>query len=194
MEFTWSCWLNLGSADTSNGGIGHIFHKGVDDIPSSPTTTNVALSNGPGLYTYLTANNDLELVVVMNTFDTTTSKYTLSPFPDSDVIIKIGDVPIGLWFHVALRLENTRMDVYINGVVKETGVFTKSIPRQNYGDIFVATGVGFNGQLSTLQYYDYALGVSYLQWLYWWGPNLSLDPSFKLNTQNNVSNISNLWY
>ena len=48
------------------------------------------------------------------------------------------------------------MDVYINGTIALRHIFN-SVPKQNYGNVYVNMNNGFNGLLSDLWYHDYAL-------------------------------------
>ena len=53
---------------------------------------------------------------------------------------------------------NKFVDVYINGNLKRRHKL-RSIPVQNYGDVFVNHYNGFPGLISNLQYFNYALPI-----------------------------------
>ena len=98
-------------------------------------------NNGPGLYLSSKTNS---LLAVMNTFDIIqeTSEVT--------------NLPLGKWVHVLLRLEGQYMDVYINGTLAKRKKLA-GVPKQNNGSLYVCQNGGFNGYLSNLRYYSYAL-------------------------------------
>ena len=98
-------------------------------------------------------NTTASLTFVMNTFDT------------GSIIesVDIDNVPINKWFNVMIILKNRFLDVYVNGTVKNRKLLM-GLPKQNYGDIHIGNvsgndGGGFNGYLSNLWYYNYALGT-----------------------------------
>jgi len=112
-------------------------------------------------------------------------------------ILQVRNVPIAKWFHVAVRLENTAMDIYVNGNVAEHFVLP-AVPKQNYGDVHVfpsgselgASGSpddpvasdSFTGYLSDLVYYPYALNVYRLNAIVAAGPNKSMAAANSLST------------
>lgn len=106
----------------------------------------------------------------------------------------ISGIPVGKWFHVALRMENKIMDVYVNGMISGRFIF-ENVPKQNYYGVYACQNNGFSGMLSNLRYFDYALNVSEINNIILSGPNLT---SSKLANKNNSTNysfyLSNLWY
>ena len=64
------------------------------------------------------------------------------------------------------------MDVFINGDVALRHIFD-SVPKQNYGDVFVNLNGGFSGNLSDLWYHDYALSGTEVMQIVRDGPDLS---------------------
>ena len=123
LVFTWSVWINIEDLQYRQNEYKHIFHKGNDDI----NVTNVPIgmnqpNNAPGLYIAPDTN---DLVVVMNTFENI----------NEEVIIK--DIPLNKWVNVIIRVdEQHKLDVYINGRLVRRHIL-KSVPRQNYGDVYV---------------------------------------------------------
>ena len=127
----------------------HIFHKGNDAINYGPDG-NVGVNfpnNAPGLYI---APNKNALVVMMNSFNKINEE------------IIIPDIPLNKWVNVIIRCQNTTLDVYINGTIARS-INLIGVPKQNYGDVYVAMNGGFNGNISNLWYYNYALGTSKIQ-------------------------------
>ena len=115
IEFTWSVWLYVDELDYKKGQFKHVFHKGNDNInlETKPFGMNFP-NNAPGLYLAPETNN---LVVVMNTFNQIEEK----------VIIK--NYPLNKWFNVMIRVENTDLDIYMNGTITNKHVL-KSVPKQ----------------------------------------------------------------
>ena len=188
MEFTWSVWLLINNlpldGDNKNH---HIFSKGGNG--KYDDTGLMKVNNGPGLYLKrgdsTTANGTGRLNIVMNTAasDTTNPSSTYQT-------IEVDNIPLNKsWFNVMIRLQNKVMDIYVNGVITKRLTFT-NIPLQNYDDIFVCGNGGFNGKLSSLRYWSYALNVFEINKVVSQGPNLSYNPG-----NNFVQNyLSTNWY
>jgi len=75
--------------------------------------------------------------------------------------------------NVIIRCQNTTLDVYINGTIARS-INLIGVPKQNYGDVYVAMNGGFDGYISNLWYYNYALGTSAIQKLVEQGPNTKM--------------------
>jgi hypothetical protein len=169
-EFTWSIWLNATQmpADTNYR---CVFVKGTD---SYSVTGLATVNNGPGLYLYTKrneqdgGNNTLNLHYVM---DVVSPNNAIGQRNTQEV--DIANLPIGKWFHVAIRLQNKTMDCYINGVITNRISFGDFIPKQNYDSIIYAGNSGFSGSASNLRYYDYAMSVFEINSVVYYGPNLN---------------------
>lgn len=194
LEFTWSVWLNLTGAPSS-GSYFHVFHKGDSKLPADPTSTSSLVNNGPGLYIARVANTEnVSLVILMNSFDNSNPIYNIT----------VDNIPLKKWIHVVIRMENTVMDVYINGTLTKRIIFQNTVPRQNYGKVYVcqpmgtanAGSNGFNGYLSDLRYFDHALSVFSINNITYFGPNMK--PSSLLSQSNGSYGASyffdKLWY
>jgi len=176
IEFTWSVWLYINSLGSSHQ-YQHIFHKGNANFSDSSSNGLNFPNNAPGLYI---SPNTNELTVVMNTYDVITEE------------ILVPDIPLNKWLNVIIRCRNTTMDVYINGFVVKSAELT-GVPKQNYGDVYVAMNGGFDGYISNLWYYNYALGTSAIQSLVKGGPNNKLVGVNGLS--NKITNyLSMKWY
>lgn len=176
IEFTWSVWILIDDLQYGAGQYKHIFHKGNDSIATNGLNFP---NNGPGLYI---APNTNELVVIMNTFNVINEEITVS------------DIPLNKWVNVILRCRNTTFDVYINGVVTKS-VKLLGVPKQNYGDVYIAMNNGFSGYISNLSYYNYAISTSKIREIMRTGPNTAMagystDPKNK----NNLDYLSLRWY
>ena len=145
VEFTYSIWIYIESLRYNEGQYKHIFHKGNDNI-DFVNEEQLGLNypnNGPGLYIHPTKNT---LVVIMNTFKVINEK------------IEINNIPLNKWLNVIIRVENRNLDVYINGNIKARHVLS-SVPKQNYGDVYVNMNGGFQGYVSKFRYFNRGLNV-----------------------------------
>lgn len=160
IEFTWSVWLYLNDVDYKPGQYKHVFHKGNDDFKMHGKIKGINFpNNAPGLYF---APNTNDMYVVMNTFGNIIEK------------VKVENVPLNKWYNVIIRLENRDLDIYINGTIVNKHIL-RSVPKQNYDDVYVAMNGGFNGYISDLWYFNYALGTSKIQSLVERQPNMNLQ-------------------
>jgi hypothetical protein len=164
IEFTWSIWIYVNGIDPSgnsgnsgtSGTYKHIFSKGTDTFLSNGLNFP---NNAPGLY--LTPYKN-ELMVIMNT----------NEIINEEIIIP--DIPLNKWLNVIIRCNNTTVDVYINGVItKSTNL--SGVPKQNYGNVYVAMNGGFNGYISNLWYYNRALNSVDIQNIAFRGPSTKLQ-------------------
>jgi hypothetical protein len=155
IEFTWACWTFIKNLKPDNR-YKHIFHKGNNKVDSQMGMNFP--NNAPGLYIAPHTNN---LVVVMNTFDKIKEE------------IVIEDIPLNKWVCVIIRVENHNLDVYINGVIVKRHVLA-SVPKQNYGDVYVSMNGGYNGYTSDLRYWNRGLNVNEIQGVVDKGPNLKM--------------------
>jgi hypothetical protein len=155
-EFTWSVWLKV-DVMPSDSNYHAVFIKGSDQYDTSGVST---INNGPGVYLYKEnggatelSGNQLKMLYKMD---------VASPDASGQLNSKkaiIPNLPIGKWFHVAIRLQNKTLDCYVNGVISNRLSFNEDIPKQNYDPIVYAGNGGFSGATSNLRYYDYALSV-----------------------------------
>ena len=76
-----------------------------------------------------------------------------------DNIIDIDNIPINKWLHVSIVVKQKVITIYINGNIKKSKVLS-SIPRQNFGNIWVNLYGGFDGFISKLKYSRKALSYS----------------------------------
>jgi hypothetical protein len=180
LEFTWSVWIYINELG-NDGKARFIFNKGSADLNSY----NVAeVNNGPGLYILPNyGGGTAALAVLMDTSETT----SLSNY------IVIDQVPIRKWVSVIIRMQNTMLDVYVNGTISGRKNLP-SVPKQNYNDINVCKGGGFNGSLSNLRYFDHALSIIEINNIYYWGPNLTVLDNSQSLPSNGSNYLSSLWY
>ena len=155
IEFTWSVWIYIENLTYNANMYKCVFYKGNDYTPDikgiNPNTKTIDIkdnglnfpNNAPGLYITPNKNN---MVVIMNTFQVINEEITIE------------NVPLNKWVNVTIRCENEVMDVYINGMIVKSHKL-HGIPKQNYGNVYVASNGGFAGNISNLFYYNYALSA-----------------------------------
>tara|TARA_B100000795_G_scaffold167727_2_gene126264 strand:- start:1099 stop:2028 length:930 start_codon:yes stop_codon:yes gene_type:complete len=169
IEFTYSTWLMIEDDNFHSfkpGKIKHIFHKGSEGINSSDDAmTGMAYpNNSPGVYLHETEN---KLIIVMNTFE------------KIDERVEVPDIPIHKWINLIIRLENRNLDVYINGTIVVRHAL-QSVPKQNYGNVYVNQGGGFSGLISALRYYNRSITTTEIQDIVAAGPNMSSNQSLSI--------------
>jgi hypothetical protein len=134
-------------------------------------------NNAPGLYLTPYGN---ELSVFMNTFEHIVEE------------IKIDNIPMNKWVNVILRIRKNILDIYVNGIITKS-VILKSVPKQNYGDVYVALDGGFGGYISNLWYWAYALNATQIMNLVRKGPNTKMQNNQGFN-QKNPNYLSMRWF
>jgi hypothetical protein len=203
IENTWSIWFFIrdvsGINDTVDKKVDlkHIFHKGDNvskDLKSDDAILqNVGSNTSPGVFfrkvkasipsTTATDPNvsHIQLNIAMNKFNTAGG---------SRDVINVDNIPVRKWINLIIKTRNTTVDVYINGQLTKRQTM-KGIPSQNYGNVYVAQNGGFAGNISDLQYFNYAIGTSEIQEIVTRGPNLnSSDDSLKTLPRY----LSSKWY
>ena len=174
VEFTWSVWIYIDDLTYQQDMYRHIFHKGNNDLQTSGAN---GPNNAPGLYIKPGENT---LVVMMNTFDVI------------DKEVEIPDIPLNKWVNVIIRCHNTTLDVYINGTIARS-IELSGVPKQNYGNVYVAMNGGFDGYISNLWYYNYALGTVAIQKLATDGPNTKMSGANGMNIKDSKY-LSMRWF
>ena len=192
LEYTWSVWLFLMEADVSNTPY-NIFVKGA---PNFDTTSGdgyqLNVVNGPGMYiTY--EGTEYKLTVVMDHIGNET--ITSNDADSGRDIIEVDSIPIKKWVHVAARMQNTVLDIYVNGTIAKRHNMLYA-PKQNFYPVVICGNDGFKGKLSNLRYYSKALNVFEINNVVMTGPNtnsseLSVDSQAKTGI---YSYLSNNWY
>ena len=164
IEFTWSIWTYIKDLKPENL-YKHVFHKGNNSVNKS-SGMNFP-NNAPGLYIAPYTNN---FVIMMNTFKKIKEE------------IVVEDIPLNKWVNIIIRVEHTNLDVYINGTIVKRHVLN-SVPRQNYGDVYVSMNGGFSGYTSDLKYWNYALDIREIQKIIDKGPNLKMNDKSMLESE-----------
>lgn len=179
-EFTWSVWLFLNMPNSTSSPTNKtIFAKGTND--SSGFSDGFYQLNGPGMYVS-SADGSTKLTLLCDDVQGNQNK------------IDIDNIPLQKWVHVAYRLQNTVLDVYINGTI-ESRKQMAAAPKQNYYDVNVCTNGGFPGSLSNLRYFDHALNVFDINNIVMFGPNTSPSAlSADSKSVGGYTYLSRQWY
>jgi len=145
-EFAYAMWIYINDWTYKQNEWKHILHKG--------SHTAMPLQ-APGIWLY---PNENKLAINMNTF------YSVKESCD------IENIPIAKWFHLVVVVVGKYIDVYINGRLKKRCQF-KGVPKQNFGDVYINQWQGFDGFLSNVRYFNYALPFYRIEQLLNEGPS-----------------------
>lgn len=177
IEFTWSVWINL-TGVSKTGQYQNIFTKGNNNIDTANGINTP--NNAPGLYVSPGVNS---LLFIMNTYEVINEE------------IIIPNIPMNNWVNIIMTCQNKTINIYVNGVISKNQTLI-GVPKQNYGDVYVALGGGFDGYLSNLWYWNKTLSISDIQDLYSKGPNMKTFATdldmFKRKPANNYLSLQ--WY
>ena len=135
IQFTYGFWFLLDNVDYKKGEWKHVFHKG-----NSSSYPNRA----PGVWFHPDKNS---IRVYMNTMD------NILEYADID------NLPLRKWVYMNIILNNKNLDLYINGYLKIRKELS-SIPKQNNDDFWINMYGGFEGYLSNIRYYSYAINFN----------------------------------
>jgi hypothetical protein len=169
LEFTWSFWIYIDNLPDVANGLQTIFCKGDGTV-----------NNGPGVF----LGPDISSGILHIKMDTVISN-------DTNNTIDIPNIPLRNWVHVAIRCEQTTIDVYINGVIASRKTLN-NLPKQNYNDVLIAPNNGFSGKISNLRYYSHALNIFEINYIVYGGPNTALINATK--SSSGSSYLSRNWY
>ena len=191
MEFTWNTWViieDVYSGDPSKNK--RIFSKGGEDVSHDISLNGTTLENNyigvsPGLF--LKANTNT-LIFVLNAYDESSTTFSQDiPYET----IEINNIPLQKWVCCTFRVQHDTIDVYINGVLTRR-VQLQRVPRQNYGNIHVGDkNNGINGYISSLRYFNYAIGNGKIQEIVQQGPNTKMIGS---SMESSPPYLSMNWY
>lgn len=182
IEFTWSTWIYINDLTYKDGQYRHIFHKGNDNVNTTSSDNKPAgmvfPNNAPGLYL---GPNKNTLVVVMNTFENIAEEIT------------IDNIPVKKWVNVIIRCNGNILDVFVNGTLTRRHIL-KSVPKQNFGDVYLSMNGGFDGYTSSLRYFDHAIGTNKIQEIIKSGPSLKMKSESMSEFQSKPQYLALRWY
>lgn len=173
VEFSYAFWIYVDSwptkdtthsAEYSNYGT-HVLHKGNYNGNIQTGDKIDPLLQAPGIWL---DNSSNKMTIVMNSFD----KY--------NNICSIDNFPIKKWVHVSVVLINKNIDLYVNGRFKKRCQMD-SVPKLNYGNVYLnmtyGDEKGFDGYLSKVRYFNYALPFWKIEQILKDGPSNAPCPS-----------------
>jgi hypothetical protein len=130
LTFSYACWFRVDDFSYRYGQEKVLFIKGATDLSSMC----------PGVF--LDANTN-SLLVKVDTFG-------------SREVVVVSSLTAKKWLHLAIAVDQDSIDVYMNGVLY-THRSIPQVPRQNSSSVHVGVGGGFDGKISSLNYYNYFL-------------------------------------
>jgi hypothetical protein len=138
LEYTYSAWIlvNDYAPSTANP---IIFVKGNVDLTQK----------SPAVYLQTGKN---EIVIEQDTYD------------KKGIKVVVTNAPANKFIHLAIVVNQTSFDVYVNGLIYHHSTL-RALPLQNTSPIFVSANGGWNGQIGSFVYYNYALSSSDIQGL-----------------------------
>ena len=148
IQFTYGFWILIDNFDYKKGEWKHIFHKG-----NSSSYPNRA----PGVWIHPDKNS---VRVYMNTLD------NILEFADID------NLPVRKWIYMNIILNNKNLDLYVNGYLKIRKELS-SLPKQNDSDFWVSMFGGFEGYVSNIRYYSYAIDFNEINSMIKAGPSVN---------------------
>lgn len=163
LVFSYAAWVVVHDWMYRNGELRCIFNKGSAD----------GSVRCPGVYLDGTSNS---MIIHVDTYG-------------QPEMIQIPNLPAEKWFHVALVVDQTSVDVYINGILRVHQTLAQ-LPRQNRGPVYIATEGGWSGQIGTLTYHRYALSESEIS-------SMTSTPPYEDSTRTKVAlppYFDSTWY
>ena len=148
IEFTYTFWMLIEDYDYKNNEWKHIMHKG-----NKEGTPNMC----PGFQLHPTKNS---MRVYFNTMKNMKEHFD------------IDNLPLKKWISVALTVKQRVVELFINGMLKKRHTLS-SVPRQNFGELWINLYGGFDGFMSKIQYHRRALEYSEISELIRDGPSSS---------------------
>ena len=132
IEFTYTFWMMIDNLTYKTGEWKHVFHKG----------NNTSYPNrAPGVWIHPNKN---VLRFYMNTHK------NMLEYVDVD------NIPLRKWICLGVVLNQRSMDIYFNGYLRKRHTLS-SLPRQNFGDVWINMFGGFEGYMSRIRYHRRAL-------------------------------------
>ena len=131
-EFTYSFWFAIENMEYKYGELKHMFHKG--NKSGNP-------NRAPGVFLHPTSNT---ILVYMNTVNNIMEH------------VEIKNIPLRRWVHMAIILKGKYLDVYVNGFLRKRHELS-SVPKQNFGDLWLNLNGGFDGYMCKMRYYRRAI-------------------------------------
>lgn len=223
LTYNWWMFINEYPHSFNNNNettFSHVFNKGStrpiknEDMFTCFNNTNTEAikgpNNAPGVYLYNGKSkiskyydNDMSkpgtcidisnsMVGMLILIDTTNNYKPGQKKIDTEYIF-IDNLPLKKWINCVIRVTSqNKVDVYINGVAMASYKL-RGVIMQNYDSFNVNLSRGFEGYLSNIKYYNYAIGTFEIDSVLNAGPNLKTNE--KSNFKTGVpSYLSQNWF
>jgi hypothetical protein len=157
LAISYTFWLYVTDWPTDDSKSACVFYKGSEpSILFSPNSNKPGVhytdipKQSPGVFLNHETNSlDITMDTINSTGNANDNNLPLEVFT-------VTNIPVGQWVHISLVLTNNLMNVYVDGQVKQSHRY-ESLPLLNYGNLYVNAFKGFNGYLSNLRYFAYAV-------------------------------------
>tara|TARA_Y100000590_G_scaffold397389_1_gene478893 strand:- start:2960 stop:3871 length:912 start_codon:yes stop_codon:yes gene_type:complete len=173
-EYTLSYWMYLNDWEFKNKLPKSILFRGDKN----------AIATNPGFWFY-PENNRIKIAFQLQSFQPTFTQLSLqeecpnsmNPINNPNFLkdhkgsCDMFDVPLQRWNHICVSIWNQSVDVYLNGKLVRSCVMHE-YPVPSSGDIHIGHEGGFNGSISTLDYYPHILKPEEIYNIYTKGPTL----------------------
>jgi hypothetical protein len=192
-EFSYSFWIFIkdtnftnssGTCSSGSKPLLHVFHKGSNDFIASgaasgqSTSSYYPLLEMPGVWLYPNTN---KLNIRFNTYNNVVET------------ADVGNIPLNSWVNIVITLIGSSVDVYVNGNLKKRSKLS-GVPKINYGNLYVSNYGGFNGYMSKLRYYNYAVQSFQVDQIFTQGPSSQFDGSYSNGLSSPPPELSyNYW-
>lgn len=177
LEATWNLWLYIDGNDLTTTTSKHILNKGNNQFGSDGIAT---VNNAPGIYASMSSANDAKINVY---FDTQTNNRRL---------FELDNIPMQKWFMLSILLKNNIIDIYVNGTISKRET-VEEVFKQNFDTLNLGSNGGFNGKISNLTYFSYAISPFQMKNIYVLGPNLT-ESSLTAQKSTGENYLSTIWY
>jgi len=193
--FTWSVWLYVNDFNAKDGQFFHVFSKGNANFDAEDTKGVASVNNAPGLYLGKPGEGNAAPPSSLNNQGLTLRvKMDTVKLNDARVFVDVPNFPLRKWVHVAMRLENTIFDVYVNGQISGR-LLLSNVPKQNYSDVLIHHNGGFPGKTSDLRYFSKSLNIFQIQRIVDKGPDTSNSTlSDEMTNVGNYGYLGYSWY
>ena len=183
IAYTYSLWMYIDGKTWSSfdNRWKHVFHKGprLAQISSRANEPHrLCPIQCPGLWIH-PSKNTLRLYV--NTF-ATNKEY-----------LEIDNLPVKKWINLVYTQSDFVANVFINGRLKLSRVL-KTLPRQNYYNVHISQEGGFDGYLSSMQYFNYVLYPSSIHGIVSKGPVMKQNNKDQENSSDKGQMVTDLPY
>ena len=162
----------------------HVFHKGsYDYIPTNSESSSTSgvyypLLEMPGVWLYPNTN---KLNIRFNTYENIVET------------ADIGNIPLNMWVNIIIVLIGSSVDVYVNGNLKKRSKLT-GVPKINYGNFYTTNWGGFQGYLSKLRYFNYAIQPFLIDQIFNQGPSKTFATDITQSVTSPSAQLSqNYW-